>query len=53
MIKQLEQEIQDLQKALAEVQKDQAGLRLEPCREIQKSGRRTQNSMSWIGGQKP
>ena len=32
MIKQLEQEIQDLQKALAEVKKDQAGLRLEPCR---------------------
>jgi len=32
MIKQLEQEIQDLQKALAEAQKDLAGLRLEPCR---------------------
>ena len=32
MIKQREQEIQDLQKALAEVKKDQAGLRLEPCR---------------------
>ena len=32
MIKQLEQEIQDLKKALAEVQKGQAGLRLEPCR---------------------
>jgi chromosome segregation ATPase len=32
MIKQLEQEIRDLQKALAEVQKDQAVLRLQPCR---------------------
>jgi chromosome segregation ATPase len=32
MIKQLEQEIQDLQKTLAEVQRELAGLRLEPCR---------------------
>ena len=32
MIKQVEQEIRDLQRALAEVQKDQAVLRLQPCR---------------------
>jgi chromosome segregation ATPase len=32
MIKQLEQELRDLQKVLAEVQQDQAVLRLQPCR---------------------
>ena len=32
MIKQLENQIRDLQKELAEVQKDQALLRLQPCR---------------------
>jgi len=31
MIKKLEQEIRDLEKKLAEVQKDQAILRLQPC----------------------
>ena len=31
MIKQFEQEVRDLQKELAEVQKDQAVLRLQPC----------------------
>jgi chromosome segregation ATPase len=31
MIKELEQKIRDLQKELAEVQKDQAVLRLQPC----------------------
>ena len=32
MIKQLEKQIRDLQKELAEVNKDQAILRLQPCR---------------------
>jgi chromosome segregation ATPase len=32
MIKELENEIRDRQKELAEVQKDQAVLRLQPCR---------------------
>ena len=32
MIKELEGEIRDLQKELAEVQKDQAVLRFQPCR---------------------
>jgi chromosome segregation ATPase len=32
MIKQLEKQIRDLQKELAEVQKGQAALRLQPCR---------------------
>jgi len=32
MIKQLENQIRDLQKELAEIQKDQAVLRLQPCR---------------------
>jgi len=32
MTKELEKEIRDLQKGLAEVQKDQALLRLQPCR---------------------
>jgi chromosome segregation ATPase len=32
MIKELEQEIRDLQKELAEIKKDQSGLRLQPCR---------------------
>ena len=32
MIKQLEKQIRDLQKELAEVKKDQAILRLQPCR---------------------
>jgi chromosome segregation ATPase len=32
MIKQLENKIRDLQKELAEVQKNQAVLRLQPCR---------------------
>ncbi len=31
MIKQLEQEIRDLQKELAEIKKDQSVLRLQPC----------------------
>ena len=31
MIKQIEKEIRDLQKALAEVQKGQAALCLQPC----------------------
>ena len=32
MIKQLENQIRDLQKERAEIQKDQAVLRLQPCR---------------------
>jgi predicted nucleic acid-binding Zn-ribbon protein len=32
MIKQLENQIRDLQKELAAIQKDQAVLRLQPCR---------------------
>jgi len=32
MIKQIEKEIRDLQKARAEVQKEQAALCLQPCR---------------------
>ena len=32
MIKQLETEIRDLKRELAEIQKDQAVLRLQPCR---------------------
>ena len=32
MIKQLENQIRDLRKELAEIQKDQAVLRLQPCR---------------------
>ena len=32
MIKQLENQIRDLQRELAEIQKDQALLRLQPCR---------------------
>ena len=32
MIKQLENRIRNLQKELAEIQKDQAALRLQPCR---------------------
>jgi uncharacterized coiled-coil DUF342 family protein len=32
MTKELEKEIRDLQKGLAEVQKDRAVLRLQPCR---------------------
>ena len=32
MIKQLENQIRDLQKELVEIQKDQAVLRLQPCR---------------------
>jgi 50S ribosomal subunit-associated GTPase HflX len=32
MIKELEEEIRDLQKELSQVQKDQAVLRLQPCR---------------------
>jgi hypothetical protein len=32
MIKQLENQIRDLQKERAEIQKDQAILRLQPCR---------------------
>ena len=32
MIKQLENQIRDLQRELAEIQKDQAVLRLQPCR---------------------
>jgi chromosome segregation ATPase len=32
MIKQLEKQIRDLQKELAEVQKGQSALRLQPCR---------------------
>ena len=32
MIKQLEKQIRDLQKELAEVRKGQAALRLQPCR---------------------
>ena len=32
MIKQLENQIRDLQKELAEIKKDQAVLRLQPCR---------------------
>ena len=32
MIKELEQEIRDLQKELAEIKKDQSSLRLQPCR---------------------
>jgi len=32
MIKQLENQIRDLQKELAEIQKDKAVLRLQPCR---------------------
>ena len=32
MIKQLENEIRDLKRELAEIQKDQAVLRLQPCR---------------------
>jgi len=32
MIKQLENQIRDLQKELAAIQKDQAILRLQPCR---------------------
>jgi len=32
MIKQLENQIRDLQKELAAIQKDQAALRLQPCR---------------------
>jgi hypothetical protein len=31
MIKQLENQIRDLQRELAEIQKDQAVLRLQPC----------------------
>ena len=31
MIKQLENQIRDLQKELAEIKKDQAVLRLQPC----------------------
>jgi len=32
MIKQLENQIRDLQREFAEIQKDQAVLRLQPCR---------------------
>ncbi len=32
MIKQLENQIRDLQRELAEIEKDQAVLRLQPCR---------------------
>ncbi len=32
MIKQLENQIRDLQRELGEIQKDQAFLRLQPCR---------------------
>jgi chromosome segregation ATPase len=32
MIKELENQIRDLQKELAEIQKDQTVLRLQPCR---------------------
>jgi chromosome segregation ATPase len=32
MIKQLENQIRDLKRELAEIQKDQAVLRLQPCR---------------------
>jgi chromosome segregation ATPase len=32
MIKQLENQIRDLRKELAEIQRDQAVLRLQPCR---------------------
>ena len=32
MIKQLENQIRDLRRELAEIQKDQAVLRLQPCR---------------------
>ena len=32
MIKQLEKQIRDLQRELSEVRKEQAGLRLQPCR---------------------
>ena len=32
MIKQLENQIRDLQKELAEIKKDQSVLRLQPCR---------------------
>ena len=32
MIKQLENEIRDLRRKLAEIQKEQADLRLQPCR---------------------
>ena len=32
MIKQLENQIQDLQKELAEIKKDKAVLRIQPCR---------------------
>jgi hypothetical protein len=32
MIKELENQIRDLQRELAEIQKDQAVLRLQPCR---------------------
>ena len=32
MIKQLEKQIRDLQKELAEIQKGQVALRLQPCR---------------------
>jgi len=32
MIKQLENQIRDLQKELAEIKKDQAVLRIQPCR---------------------
>ena len=32
MIKQIEKQIRDLQKELAEIQKGQAALRLQPCR---------------------
>ena len=42
MIKELENQIRDLQKELAEIKKDQAVLRIQPCRgdsEIRGEGR--------------
>jgi hypothetical protein len=33
MIKELEKQVRDLQRELAEVEKDQAVLRLQPCRD--------------------
>ncbi len=53
MIKQLEKQIRDLQRELAEVQKGQSALRLQPCRgdsEIREKDGKLEN---WIGGQKP
>jgi len=52
MIQQLEKQIRDLQKELAEVQKGQAALRLQPCEEIQKYGRRMENWKNWLGEQR-